>query len=414
MSRRSLAVVFGLVLASMTTQSAYGATPGLPISSSATAAQPNLPTGELADHRTRNASTSRNPNGSYTTRIAAGPIHHRDGKGKWQPIDSTLVSTGNTAYAWRNKANAFSASFKSNLGEDYLRIEVGGKTFLMSLEGSTAAKASVESSRISYSQPFPGVDLRYDVGAGGVKETLQLRNPSVPTHYEFTVTPPDKTLVQVARAADGSWQFFMPPQDDPVLVLASPHAADASTTGAAVGDPENNASLNVTRHLGKFVIDLTVDQAWLHSSKRVFPVQLDPTISIQPDLQDAYFHGNVPTDPGFHDSSGYIHVGDSDAHYDWGAVQFDLSSIPVNAKISSASLGLYYEGHCIATTNPCGGTTHTIEAHRMTAAWSPSSQTQQLAYDSTILSSLTMTLDSNFRWLSWDVTATAQNWYSGI
>src|SRR5260370_20598887 len=181
-----------------------------------------------------------------------------------------------------------------------------------------------------------------------------------------------------------------------------------------VAEAERSGSLNETKAGANFVTDLAIDPAWFKNAERVLPVELDPTISIQPDSQDAYFHGNVPTDTGFLDNNGMMHIGDSDAHYDWSAVQFSLSSIPANAQISSASLGLFYNGYCISTTNPCGGTTHTLEAHRMTAAWSPGSQTQQLAYDSTVLSTVTMTLDSNYRWLLWDVTGTVQNWYGGV
>ncbi len=378
------------------------------------AVQAPAPTGELPDRRTRNSKTSRNSNGTYTTTIATGPVNYRDRQGRWQPIDSTLVSAGSSGYAWSNRANAYSVSFKKALAQDYLKIDARGKSFDLSLNGAGAAAATVKGSRISYARPFPGVDLLYDVGATGVKETLVLANPSVPDHYRFTLAIPAGTALKAVRASDGSWQFFLPPQDDPVFTLAVPSATDGAIVAGTVAEPERNASLIVTKAGGNFVIDLAIDPAWFKNAKRVFPVELDPTISIQPDSQDAYFHGNVPTDTGFLDNNGMMHIGDSDAHYDWSAVQFSLSSIPANAQISSASLGLFYNGYCISTTNPCGGTTHTLEAHRMTAAWSPGSQTQQLAYDSTVLSTVTMTLDSNYRWLHWDVTGTVQNWYGGV
>ncbi len=378
-------------------------------------AQAPLPVGELPERRSSISRTSRNANGTYTTTIYGTPVNYRDSHGKWQPIDSTLVTAARPGYAWQNKANGFGVSFKKVLGPDYLIVNANGKAFSLSLEGASATSAAAaQASRISYQGVFPGVDLKYVVDSGAVKETLVLADANVPDHYRFILTPPEKTSMQAQRARDGSWQFVSPPQDEPILILQAPSASDFRKDGRAVSDSEHNASIQVTREQGKFAIDLAIDSKWLHSSQRSFPVQLDPTISIQPDSQDAYFHGNVPTDPGFHDTSGYIHIGDSDSHYDWSAFQFSLSSIPANASISSASLGLYYEGHCIATTNPCGGSTHTIEAHRMTGGWSPASQTQQLGYDATVLSSLTMTLDANFRWLNWDVTGTAKNWYSGV
>ncbi|HVD47847.1 MAG TPA: DNRLRE domain-containing protein, partial [Candidatus Limnocylindria bacterium] len=377
------------------------------------ALQVQAQTGELPDRRTKNSKTSRNANGTYTTTITNGPINYRDANGKWQPIDSVLTASAKSGYAWANRANSFKVNFKDALGQGYLGIDARGKTFTLSLDGAASAKAAVTGSRVSYPAVLPGVDLRYDVGANGVKETLVLANADVPNHYRFTLSPPSGTTVRAVRLSDGSWEFFLPAQDDPVFSLAAPHASDR-TADLQASDPENNATLTVAKVGSDFSIDLSVDAAWLKNTNRAFPVELDPTLSIQPDSQDAYFHGNAPTDTGTHDNNGMIHIGDSSSHYDWSAVQFGLSSIPANAQISSASLGLFYNGYCISPPTSCGGSTHTIEAHRMTAAWSPSSQTQQLAYDSTVLSTLTMTLDSNHRWLSWNVTATVQNWYNSL
>ena len=49
----------------------------------------------------------------------------------------------------------------------------------------------------------------------------------------------------------------------------------------------------------------------------------------------------------------------------------------------------------------------------MTNPWSSATQTQALGIDPTALSTLTMTIDNNPRWLTWNVTAAATNWYAG-
>src|SRR5439155_20934161 len=127
-----------------------------------------------------------------------------------------------------------------------------------------------------------------------------LANADVADHYRFHLTTPTGTAVRALRATNGSWQFFLPAQDDPVFIFAAPHVTDRQSDPNADPEPEKNATLTVVKDGADYAIDLAIDATWLRNTSRVFPVELDPTISIQPDSQDAYFHGNVPTDVGFH------------------------------------------------------------------------------------------------------------------
>src|SRR5439155_10207454 len=136
-----------------------------------------------------------------------------------------------------------------------------------------------------------------------------------------------------------------------------------------------------------------------------------PSLTIQTDQQDAYWHWSVPTDGAQRDADNFLHIGDSDANIDRATYQFDLSTLPTGVSISQAQLGLYYNGYCIDTTIPCGQY-HTIEAHRMTSIWDDSSTTSQLTYDTAVLSSVQMNLFGPDQWYYWPVTSAVQNWYS--
>ena len=76
---------------------------------------------------TRNSRTVRHANGSYTTTIYPGPVNYRTAAG-WAPIDSSLVAAEQTGFAWRNKANRFTASFARHAGGGYLRVRTAGGT----------------------------------------------------------------------------------------------------------------------------------------------------------------------------------------------------------------------------------------------------------------------------------------------
>src|SRR6185437_10480975 len=56
---------------------------------------------------------------------------------------------------------------------------------------------------------------------------------------------------------------------------------------------------------------------------------------------------------------------------------------------------------------------HVFEAHRMTTAWSTSSTSSQVQYDTTTLSTQTTTTSTQNGWLNWPITATVQNWLTG-
>jgi RHS repeat-associated protein len=160
------------------------------------------------------------------------------------------------------------------------------------------------------------------------------------------------------------------------------------------------------------LIDLAVDPRWLQDPRRHFPVYLDPTITIQPDTQDADFTWNQPTYSPWLGTS--IPMGTDNANTWRPGIQFDLSAIPAGASVTGASLGLYYNGYCLATANPgCPNTSHTVDMHRMTAPWTTTSTTSQIAYDSTTLSSYTLAAGAPNGWMTWDATAAVKNWLSG-
>ena len=376
-----------------------------------TASAKSLQVGELADRRTRYSKTSFNKDRTFTTSIYAAPINYLDAQGNWQPIDSRLVSTRDAGYAWRNKANSFAVLFKDRLRDNYLRFDIGGHSFSFSLDGAAAVPGQAADSHVSYGGAFPGVSLGYGVEPAGVEETLVLANAGVPHAFHFTLSAPASSGVRAVGQADGSWAFVMPRLEAPLFFLAAPRASDA--TGAL-----RNGSLAVSKKQDGFTVELALDSKWLRDAARRFPVRLDPTITIQPDSQDASFQANctpnLPTTTCTPTVADRVFIG-TDATNAWRtAIQFNLSSVPANTTVTTAKLGLYYDGFCLDTgTSNCGGVAHAIEAHRMTAAWSTTTTTQQVAFDPTTLSTFTLQAGSQSQWMSWDLTGTVQSWLSG-
>jgi len=381
--------------------------------------------GEIVGRRSQNSRTFRNGNGTVTTRISSEPINFKDNQGKWQVIDSHLTNTTEAGYAWRNAANRFAALFKNQLGNDYFRFDLGGQTYLFTLQGAARVQARATAFGLTYANALAGTDLSYSMVTTGVKETMTLQSAGSPSNYHFTLTPPAGATLQAKQLPDGSWGFFTPRFGDPVFILVAPRASDApipvdSTSPSAklspqTAGPSSAASMAVTRVGGQFAIDIKLDPQWLHDPGRRFPVTLDPTITVQPDTQDAIFVNNCPGCAGY--QGDHLVIGTNSKYAYRSAVQFDLSSLPAGQAVASAQLGLFYDATCIVAKTFCTGvlgSSHPMDVHRMTAAWSPASTTSQIGYDSTVLSTYTLTSPSaNTLWMTWDVTATVQNWLSG-
>jgi RHS repeat-associated protein len=363
---------------------------------------------ELPAKRTRTSKTFRNGNGTLTTALYSGSVNYRQPGGGWRPISSDMVPARRAGFAWKNEANAFQTFFRKQLDGEYLRFGVAGVDYGFTLENAAVDATATAGERVSYRNAIEGVDLRYELFADGLKETLVLPDAEAPTSYRFHMSAPAKPRSHAERQADGSWAIYLGARTRPLFVLEAPTAVDAS--GKRGGAPK----LTVVRENGGFALELTVKEAWLRSPTRTFPVLLDPTITLQPSSQDASFNDACPTCTPYLDTKLYI---GTTATERWrSALQFNLGDVPAGANVTDARLKLYYMGSCVPPADGiCKPLSAKLNAHRMTAAWSTTSTSGALQFDQAAVASLDFSTiaDADVQWLTWDVTATTENWLSG-
>lgn len=422
----------------------------LPIIQGIRAASAQGPPGpeEILEERTATSRTFREPDGSLRTELFSIPIHYQQGN-EWLPISSVLRQTSIPQYRWQNEANSFRVLFKERLETNFLRFSAGGSEFgftlgppvpdhekLPEVEPKTDGGGG---NRIRYPEPYPGVTLEYEVQADGIKETLILDNANTPPHYVFTLQSLTEQPVEAQQQPDGSWAFYVQPNAGPVFTLDAPFAVDATAEGTESPVVRRNASIRIAPFEdnpptildppvvdiplplppnpdttvvsagGAFLIDLAIDPVWLHDPARVFPVRVDPTVTLQPSQEDASFAATCPDClPNVTDR---LFIGSNNSHAWRGAMKFNLAGTPAIATITSAKLMLLYDRRCIADATMCSGVTQQINAHRMTASWTTSTKTSGLQFDSTPLSSYTLAAPgNNEQWMSWDITNTLKNW----
>ncbi len=180
---------------------------------------------------------------------------------------------------------------------------------------------------------------------------------------------------------------------------------------------------------------VSVDPVWLSSTKRLFPVVIDPSVVLSGTAldTDAMFQVNCATcTPTMGTSTDHLTLGNDDSGNSWEvASRFDTSSVPGGSKILGATLTANFD-HCYpedSYPDPSVGCSWvwpwqslTLDAHRITAAsWGSSTQTQNLTYDSSVVATDAFTLGypslpgiGPGTPLSWDVSSLVQQWSSAI
>ena len=388
--------------------------------------------GEIVNRRTASTRTVSNDDGSLTTSLFAGPVHYQDSGGTWRTIDTRLGRSTRQGYRWSAAHNSFAAHFVDDTDQGLVGWDVAGQTFAMTLQGAATARATASGSTVRYDGVLDGVDAVYEVGPAAVKETLVLASAEAGDTFVFHLDTPAGTTA--TRARDGSWVFSSPPAPAPLFTLAPPYAVDASRPRDVV-PAQPHAALDVRRDATGFVVELAVDQAWLRSEDRKFPVYVDPTVNFTPALSsDDAAYGVSNTEFGvcsffcYRGAGPRLPVGSSNSERWRSALRFDVSSLPLNADIHYATMKVWFPSECVspvgltsATQEPgyvanCGLSAHTINAHRATRTWGPSTDPTYdapvLASDSVPAAGLGQTVPPS-KWLLFSLSNLTKQWYSG-
>ncbi|MFN2525439.1 MAG: DNRLRE domain-containing protein [Actinomycetota bacterium] len=262
----------------------------------------------------------------------------------------------------------------------------------------------MEGSRATYTRALPHADLTYQVLAEGVKETVTLHNAAAPTHYRFLIDASENPGVRANRLPDGSWGFFLPAVPEPIFVVPAPYMIEAHEPGVALPPETEHVSLEVSPTDDGFALDLEIDLDWLADPARSFPIEVDPTILIQPSSQDAYWDAACGTCGAQLTDRLPVATGGTSKYR--AAAQFDLAGIPANAAVSSARLSLAYNS-CLVTC-PTGDQ---IDVHRITQSWSYNSTSSQLAFNAT--RAATAAVPQFAGSMDWTVTTLVEDWLDG-
>lgn len=366
---------------------------------SAAATAAGGPRHEDPSQRTAHSATYVNGAGQHTVRLYAGPVHYRDANGSWQPIDNTLVSTG--AGGVTNAANSFHASLPSDISSP-VRYDTAQGWVSFQLAGAHG-HGDTSGSHDSFAGALPGVDVAYAVANDGVKETLTLADSSAPSSFTYALSTSAGLAPRMNRS--GGIDFV-----DEAGVVAFSFAPPSMVDAAGVSTDRVRFKLS---HGGD-ELTLAADKQWLASSARAWPVVVDPSFIANGADRECFIRDGADASTSFCGGST-IDVGTDGTQTSHGLLVWDLSWLPPNTIVQSATLGLYVQDEANATPT-------TVDVHRVTSPWTVSTTWNEAdtgvpwttpggdfgATDATAsvggATGVTAT---------WDVTALAQHWVDG-
>ena len=338
-----------------------------------TAAEPGR-VRELTERRTTSAKFFELTDGRVQAEVSTSPVHYRDGTGAWREIDTRVAATGRPGYVLGNETNRFTSLF-GDTSDRLVRFELGGRYVALGVAGAAhAITPTVAGSTVTYPEVLGGADLVYRVGAETLKEEIVL--PAVPA-----VADPSYTFVlqlggvQAYPRQDGSVAFVRDGAGEgarPLFVMPKPFMTDAKDDPSSPYRKafSDNVTQTVTQQGSRIEVTVRPDRAWLASADRVYPVVIDPTITVEPtptEGQDAMIRSGGTRPTTNYGAGWQLSVGTDPTGVARSLLKFDLSWLPAGTALDSAVLKMWYDQGFYTNANAVA-----VSAYRIGANWDES------------------------------------------
>ncbi len=231
---------------------------------------------EDVSQRTESTQTFANPDGTWSTEMATGPVRVQRENGSWVDIDTTLVQ--NASGEWAPRASAADVSFSDGGAEPFATMApTEGSSFGLTWPEPLPAPV-VAGSTLTYSDVVPNGDLVVQALPGGFSHEIVLRQaPAEPVEYPIPLELDGLTLVEEANGTI-SVQTTAGNQ-----VASAPAPLMWDHEDGPAGEPEHVAPLTTTVDGtgADAELVLTPDMGMLTDPDTQYPVTLDPTFNRQ-------------------------------------------------------------------------------------------------------------------------------------
>jgi len=257
---------------------------------------------EIKSLRKRNERHFLNSDGSITCYLYNHDIHYKKNN-EYVPINNKLINNKNYI---QNEENDFKVSFlKDKRKKEILDINKDNHYLKISLDKRIAKNPEIKDNKISYKEALDNIDIDYEVISKTLKESIIIKDKnSIPKNLSFRVDTDLRLRINNGIEAKDENKNI-------IFMIEKPFMKDSK---------ENyNYNINYTLIKGKedYLLKLNLDQDWLESKDRKYPVYIDPTITSKDcSLVDTYISSKNPnTNYGNETSLKVGRVASDDEYY---------------------------------------------------------------------------------------------------
>ncbi|MDM5210821.1 DNRLRE domain-containing protein [Peribacillus sp. NJ4] len=373
---------------------------------------------EVVKERTESSKTFTDGEGNFVKEIYPEEIHNKV-DGKYKTISEELVEKDNKGYIETETTN-LEFMFPEKLGEDKPLIYQSGEhklsfelTYASDGEKQTEptyTSGSVkEENSITLKSIYPNIDLRHVALNNEVKEDWIMNEYNGINEFHYTI----QTDLYGQVEKDGSIGFYEnESKEKSIFTLPKPVMVDSNyndTLGDGVRSTDIHYELN-KKSDDSYELVLKASKEWLSSSKRVFPIYIDPSVSIDAlgdtFVMSAYPNNNYnkewdPSQGEYVLKTGYY---DSTTGTNYPFVKFSVIGDLKGATIDSAELAAYVTHSYYVDTKT------DIWVDEVKAQWYVDELTWNNKPSSTKITSTSVARD---QWAYFDVKNTIQAWVDG-
>ena len=381
---------------------------------------------EITEKREENTKHFRMSDGTIQAAQYMQPIHYQK-NGKWVDYDNTLNQTIDEGLpSLQNKESDFHIilSKKTNSSK-LIRIEKDGYTLSWNFNGIAKKEAQPSmikeegdlsflktlNTEVLYNDIFTDVDLQYILSSNYLKENIILNSASAQKEFEIDY----KSSQLTPELINNNTLQLLDKDGTVIFIINAPYMQDSA------GEICNHITYQITQQKNnKFTLKMILDQTWLSSPDRQFPVTVDPAIIIpqtNTGFDSTYVSSQYP-DYAFGNQSEILYVGSGNG----------LSTARSFLKVPSLPYLSTADSIIDARINLClvdNNISSTIYVLPINGDWNASTATWNnmdalIHYNSYQPTGLCDYQDipvinnaqgDPAEWITWEITKLAQDWY---
>lgn len=363
---------------------------------------------KLSEERAANLSamTVEREDGSETLYSFAEPIKFLDGD-QVRFKDNSIKNSGAFTYKYENASSDIKTYFPHRI-QNGVKVTYDTHSVVMnplasSNTPSTVNDNAVDSGIVEYHDVFSSQDrIQYIPINSGLKENIVLEEYTGQNDFVFELSLGDLVPRQMSGE---SIPLLDPDTQEITMFIGQVNAYDSSSEVKETW--ENFLSLEPTEESGVYELTVHVDSTFLSSSDTIYPVTIDPTVSVASSGLETVLTAEVNPDYNYISNSIFFvgEDGSGDCRTYVQATNLANYSYINPNNITSAT----FRAYCRSSQ---GANALSVRAYDTAQQWTPDTITYNNQPGVASWSSSAVTVSTTSRYYSFDVTYLAKKWIS--